>query len=102
MFSGQSKGIDTFVVSLKSTLDTFKNTFASNFQLAFTCVKNQKQPFTDVLQIPASIYLFKVTNKSTRKKCEICSKLSVQTPERHQWPRSGVFIVTLNVFHIFF
>ena len=24
--------------------------------------------------LPANIYLFKVTNKNTRKKCEICSK----------------------------
>ena len=31
---------------------------------------------------PANIYLFKVNNRSTRKKCEICSKLTIKTPER--------------------
>ena len=32
--------------------------------------------------IPANIYLFKVNNKNTRKRCEICSKLTIKTPER--------------------
>ena len=31
---------------------------------------------------PANIYLFKVNNTNTRKKCEICSKLTIKTPER--------------------
>ena len=32
---------------------------------------------------PANIYLFKVNNKNTRKRCEICSQLT-KIPERHQ------------------
>ena len=32
--------------------------------------------------ISANIYLFKVNNGNTRKKYEICSKLTVKTPER--------------------
>ena len=31
---------------------------------------------------PANIYLFKVNNRNTRKRCEICSKLTIKTPER--------------------
>ena len=31
------------------------------------------------------IYLFKVNNKNTRTRCEICSKLTIKTPERHYW-----------------
>ena len=31
---------------------------------------------------PPNIYLFKVSNKNTRKRCEICSKLTIKTPER--------------------
>ena len=31
---------------------------------------------------PANIYLSRVSNRSTRKKCEICSKLKIKTPER--------------------
>ena len=33
---------------------------------------------------PANIYLFKVNNRNTRKRCEIWSKLTIKTPERHQ------------------
>ena len=31
---------------------------------------------------PAGIYLFKVNNRNTRTRCEICSKLIIKTPER--------------------
>ena len=31
---------------------------------------------------PAGIYLLKVNNRNTRTKCEICSKLTIKTPER--------------------
>ena len=41
---------------------------------------------------PANISLFKV-NKNTRKMCEICSKLTIKTPERCNCRRPGVFIV---------
>ena len=37
--------------------------------------------------IPASIYLHKVNNRNTRKRCEICSKLTIKTPERRHWLR---------------
>ena len=29
---------------------------------------------------PANIYLLKVNNRNTRKRCEICSKLTIKTP----------------------
>ena len=45
---------------------------------------------------PAGIYLLKVNNKNTRTRCEICSKLTIKTPERRQWRRSGVFIVNFK------
>ena len=41
----------------------------------------------------ANIYLLKVNNKNTRKRCEICSKLTIKTPERRHWCRSGAFIL---------
>ena len=31
--------------------------------------------------IPANIYLFKGNNRITRKRCQICSKLTLKTPE---------------------
>ena len=45
--------------------------------------------------LPVNIYLFKVYNRNARKRCEICSKLTMKAPEwcRH---RSGVFIVNFE------
>ena len=37
----------------------------------------------------AGIYLLKVNNRNTRTKCEICSKLTIKTPERRHWCVSG-------------
>ena len=37
-----------------------------------------------------------VNNWNTRKRCEICSKLTIKTPERRQWRRSDVFIVNFE------
>ena len=31
--------------------------------------------------IPANIYLFKINNTNTRKRCELCSKFTIKTPE---------------------
>ena len=35
----------------------------------------------------ANIYLFKVINRNLRKRCEICSKLTIKTSERCHWRR---------------
>ena len=43
------------------------------------------------------IYMFKVNNRNTRSKmCEICSKLTIKTPEQRHWRRSGVSIVNFE------
>ena len=49
----------------------------------------------DAIYLPG-IYLPKVNNRNTRTRCEICSKLTIKTPERRQWRRSGVFIVNFE------
>ena len=47
--------------------------------------------------------MFKVNNRNTKTRCEICSKLTIKTPERHYWRRSGVFIVNFeHISHHFF
>ena len=46
--------------------------------------------------IPAGNYIFKVKNRNTRARCEISSKLTIKTPERHQWRRSVVFDVNFE------
>ena len=45
---------------------------------------------------PASLYLLKVNNGNTRAICEINSKLTIKTPERLHWRRSGVFNVNFE------
>ena len=56
---------------------------------------------------PASIYLFKVNNQSSRKRSEICSELTIKTPEcwertstiklRGPWPKTSTNIK--NILH---
>ena len=55
---------------------------------------------------PVNIYLLKVNDRDTRKKCEICSKLTIKTVEQRQTTSVDVVLVflllTLNIFHTFF
>ena len=48
------------------------------------------------LSLPTGNYMFKVNNRNPRTRCEICSKLTIKTPERRQWRRSGVVIVNFE------
>ena len=51
---------------------------------------------------PANIYLFKVKNRNTRKRCEVRSKLTIKTPDRLHSRRPGVFIVNFeHILHLF-
>ena len=50
--------------------------------------------------IPAGIYSLKVNNRNNRTGCEICSKLTVKTPERRHWHRSGVFVNFKHISHL--
>ena len=53
-----------------------------------------------VTVFPASIYLFRVNNRNNRRRCKICSKLTIKTLERRQF--SDIIVVflllTLNIF----
>ena len=53
----------------------------------------------DLEIIPAGNYMFKVNNRNTRARCEVCSKLIIKISGRRHWRRSGVFIVNLEQFH---
>ena len=51
---------------------------------------------------PPGNYMFRVNNRNTRTRCEICSKLTIKTPQRPQWGRSSVFIVRFeHISHLF-
>ena len=46
-------------------------------------VKSEEILFSlNVSAYPANIGLFKVNNRNTRKKCEICSMLTIESPEQ--------------------
>ena len=54
------------------------------------------------MMYPANIYLLKGNYRNTRKRCEICSKFTLKTPERRQRCRSSVFIVNFKLSSHFF
>ena len=45
---------------------------------------------------PAAIYMFKVINRNTPARCEICSELIIKTPIRRLWRRFSVVIVNFE------
>ena len=51
---------------------------------------------------PVNIYLFKVISQDIRKWCEICSELTIKTPERCKNVVLVPLLLTLNIFHTFF
>ena len=74
-------------------LSLFNNIFQVN--VIFLCPLKTRN--TD----PAGNCMFKVSNRNTRTSCEIFSKLTIKTPERCHWRRSGVFIVNFeNISHL--
>ena len=52
----------------------------------------------------ANIYLFRVKNRNTRKRCKMCSKLTIKTPvpEWCHWCRSGFLIVNFEHISLLF
>ena len=48
--------------------------------------------------IPANIYRYKINNRNTRKKFEVCSKLTIKTLEWRSWRPSGIFV--FNIEHL--
>ena len=45
---------------------------------------------------PAYISCSNVNNRNTQKRCELCSKLTTETPERRHRPCSSAFIVNFE------
>ena len=98
---------DMLMMSHTGTVNFFvKQSNLSNFYQIF-CFESNSQMIWNYLSssrywFPANIYLCKVNNKNTRKKCEICSKLTIKRPQRRQWRRSGVFIDNFEHISYFF
>ena len=75
--------------------------------------------WTNVISYPANFYLLKVKQRTTRKKCDFCSKLTIKKPRwrhfyqlktpKNIWFAEGVkglalvyLLLTWNIFHTFF
>ena len=68
------------------SFEDFSNTF-----LVFLLTLNKQ------LKARLNIDRNKASNKNTRKKHEICSKLTIKTLERHHWRRGGQVIPSHNM-----
>ena len=66
------------------------------FQMNFVSDIGKTALTNVVRRNPVGIYLLKVNNGNTRKRCEICSKLTIKIPERRKWHRSVIFIVNFE------
>ena len=83
----------TYQFSIDSSIALIKEFFVRDTE---TSISWQ----ADIAPYPANIYLFKVINRNARKRCEICSKLTIKTPERRQWRRSSIFINFEHITHL--
>ena len=76
----------SFIKDTESTLKYKQQQIRACVYPSYLFLKYLKQRNTlDNKIYPTNIYLFKVSNKNTRKRCEICSKLTIKTPERRHW-----------------
>ena len=57
---------------------------------------------SELLHYPAGNCMYKANDKNTRSKCEICSKLTIKTPEWRHWFILMSLLLTLNIFHSLF
>ena len=69
--------------------------YSSQSLYATSILISHKKRYNLMFSFPAGNHLFKVNNICTRR-CEICSQLTIKTPERRHWRHSGVFIVNFQ------
>ena len=72
--------------------------FSKKTHISYPLIRTREMPVFQktFVNISAGIYLLKVNNRNTGTRFKICSKLSIKIPERHQWRRSGIFIVNFE------
>ena len=70
--------------------------YHAQYKWVCTCVFLATASTASLHHDPAGYYMFKDNNRNTKTRCEICSELTMNTPERRHWRRSGVFIVNFE------
>ena len=73
--------------TISGITEVIYNTVVLLVSLISWFAKGKKFP-TKKSKYLAHIYQFKVSNRNTSKRCKICSKLTVKTPEQHHLRRS--------------
>ena len=68
--------------------------YSSQSLYATSILISHKKKYNLMFSFPAGNHMFKVNNICTRRS-EICSKLTIKTPERRHW-RHSVFIVNFE------
>ena len=63
--------------------------WCNSFEIYYGCISNFVSRF-NLEHNPADNYMFKVNNRNTRTKSEICSKLTIKIPEQRQWRLSAI------------
>ena len=74
-------------LKISKKADTYKKSQKYGYicnQNPVSMIKTMVLSFLYLGFCPAGIYLVKVNNKNPRTRCEICSKLTIKTPERRQ------------------
>ena len=77
-------------------LDIVRHHQSRSVKFIFQIWWNYTSPKSSSETNSAGNYIFKVNNKNTRTRSEICSKLTINTPERCQWRHSSVLIVNFK------
>ena len=79
----------TCAITLLNACNSIGLVLATNFNLALPSVSFRHgflnfnaATIPGIVTIPAGNYMFKVNNRNTRTRCEICSRLTLKTPER--------------------
>ena len=91
-----SLGSERFLLIYALILKTLKQTMNSWTTKVSKCTMFQYK------QSSAGIHLLKVNNRNTRTRCEIYSKLTIKTPERHHDVVLASLLLTMNISHILF
>ena len=86
------------LLHLMSNLPVFSSylILEKNMKIIWHYILKGSDGYSSKWEYRAGIVLFKVNNGNNRTMCEICSKLTLKTPERRYQRCSGVFIVNFE------
>ena len=96
-----------FAVKCIKRLEIFLLILVKTSEQNCTLINNKLLLLYHQSNFQTNIYYFKVNKRNSRKRCEICSKLTIKTLEQGQWRHSDVFIVNFEyifqpIFYCFF